>query len=109
MSGKKSRLRHLDIQRQILLAESELNRIHLLQDLERLQTEWRQISGMVKAAASVTSSVAKAGALVLFVRRLLRGLKSSADTETARNSLVTKLFKGITAGISFWETLRPRP
>jgi len=109
MFDKRSRLERLDIQRQILLAESELNRIHLLQDLERVQNEWRQVSSIAKAAASVTSSVTKVGAFVLFARRLLRGLKSGAEAQSAKKSFVGKLFKGITAGFSFWETLRPRP
>lgn len=109
MFGKRSRLEHLDTQRQILLAESELNRIHLLQDLERLHSELRQLSRIARAAASITSSVAKAGTFVLFARRLLHGFRSGSDTAPAKSSFITKLLKGITAGFSFWETLRPRP
>jgi hypothetical protein len=106
MSGEKSRLAHLDTQRQILLAESELNRIHLLQDLERLQNEWHGVSRVAKTAVSVTSSVARMGALILFARRLLRGVKRGAtDGEPAKSTFISKVFKWVHAGFSFLETL----
>lgn len=108
MFSKKSRLTYLNTERQILLAESDLNRIHLLEDLKQLQSEWQQVSQVAKTAFSVTSTVAKAGAFVLFARRLLRGFKAGAGTEPGKNSFMAKVFKGISTGLSFLETFRSR-
>jgi hypothetical protein len=110
MPGKKSRIELLHAERQILLAESELNRIQLLQEIERLRHECHRVAETLKTAGSVASSVAKAGALFLFVRRLFRGTgaKSDSNAKPAKNSFIPNLLKGLGAGFSFWESIRSR-
>jgi hypothetical protein len=100
----------LHAERQILIAESELNRIQLQQDVERLRHECHRLAETFKAAGSVASSLARAGAIFLFVRRLFRGAAVPPDSETkpAKNSFIPNLLKGLGTGFSIWESLRSR-
>ncbi len=109
MPGQKSKLESLRAQRQILLAESELNRIHLLQDLQNLRIEYHRVADTVKTAGAVASSIAKAGSFLLLFRRAFRRLKSTPQkTSTGNSTLVSQMFNGVKTGFSIWQAFRAR-
>ncbi|HEY1661517.1 MAG TPA: hypothetical protein VGI03_03795 [Verrucomicrobiae bacterium] len=98
----------LHAERQLLLAESELNRIQLLQDLENLRHEYHRVADTIKSAGNVASSLAKVGGFVLLFRRFFRRMQPSPKTTTESSSLVSELFNGVKTGFSIWQAFRAR-
>ncbi len=105
-------MKHLETQRQILLAESELNRAQLLKDIERLHDEWGHLTATAKIAGSVVSSFAKFGTMFLFLRRvtrLARGRNNGAmGSHSKSKSMLGSLLSSVGTGLFFWDKLRSR-
>ena len=60
MHGKRPRLKPLEARKQLLLAESELNRARLLQVWNRLKNEARRLSHQTRPVGSFASLAAAA-------------------------------------------------
>jgi hypothetical protein len=107
MPNHRSQLEILNAQRQILLAESELNRIQLTQDIRRLRDEYHRMAETFKAARSIVSSAARIGGFFLLFRRFIRH-KQTQPKPSTNGSFISALFNGMKTGLSLWETFRSR-
>lgn len=69
MSGKNPPISHLELRKQLLLAESELNRAQLVEELETVADGVRSISHRAKSLGLIVSSTAMlVGAFAAFRR-----------------------------------------
>jgi hypothetical protein len=105
MFGKNPRLNPLELRKQLLLAESELNRTQMVQ-------EWQTIANGVHtlgAQAKSIGSFASAGALLVATVAAFRHSKAKpVDTDTKPSWLQTVL-KGAKLAGSIWLAFRARP
>ena len=104
MLGRDSRIGPLASRKQLLIAESELNRAQLIGDLAELRSGVRALTGRVKSFGSIASSAAV----------LLAGLVAFKRTRSvladAKHSWRQTLLKGAGLLSTFWLALRsPRP
>ncbi len=103
-----SRLKSLEAQRRILLAESDLNRVHLLRELAQMKEETQALIKPLKTLAGIASTAAKIG-LVLSLWRRFRPKDRRAgnsDHDRSHHPFVTNLFRGMRTGLFLWRTLR---
>jgi hypothetical protein len=103
MSGKKNRLTPLEVRKQMLLAESELNRVQLIHEWNGLKNEIHHLMRPLRTVGAVASSVAKAGAAFSLLRRLW-----SRGESKEKKSWVSMLLDGAKTGASLWLMLRSR-
>jgi hypothetical protein len=103
MSGKKNRLTPLEVRKQMLLAESELNRVQFIHEWNDLKNELHRLTGPLRTVGAVASSVAKAGATFSLLRRIWSGGGSNQ-----KKSWVSKLLDGAKTGASLWLMFRSR-
>jgi hypothetical protein len=94
MSGKKSQLTPLATRKQLLLVESELNRVQLLNEVRDFKNEIHHLRHQVCAIGSVASSAAKLAATFFH------------HDEGKKSSWVSTLLHGMQAGASLWRLLR---
>lgn len=69
MSGKNSRLKALASRKQLLVAESELNRVHLLHEVDTLAGGVRSLANQAKTIGSIAAAVAALVAGLSSLRR----------------------------------------
>jgi hypothetical protein len=103
MSGKKTRLTPLEARKQMLLAESELNRVQFIHEWSELKNELHHLTGPLRTAGAVASSLARAGATFSILRRLW-----SRGGAKEKKSWVSTLLNGAKAGASLWLMLSSR-
>jgi hypothetical protein len=102
MFGNHSAMNPLTARKQLLIAESELNRVVLAADLTTLTAGVRALTGVAKSSGSITLLVAT---LVTGVTLLRRGKSASAE---ARPSWLQKILK-VTGVISpLWAAFHRR-
>ncbi|MFZ0826414.1 MAG: hypothetical protein WAO02_03230 [Verrucomicrobiia bacterium] len=103
MFGKKPRLNPLESRKQLLIAESELNRAQLVQ-------EWLVLADGVHSLADragfISSVMSAAGSLMAGLASFRRTRSASADKRT---SWWQALLKGAQLAGSLWSEFRPRP
>jgi hypothetical protein len=101
MSGKNYSLTPLEVRKQLLLVESELNRVQLLNDVRALQHEIQLVTNHVRAIGSFASSVAKMADTVSSI-----GSAFSHDEKDKRSkpSWISSLINGARTGASLWTT-----
>ena len=102
MPGKELQLTPLEARRQMLLKESELNRIQFLHEWNEWKGEIRRLKEPLQAAGAFISGAAKAGAVVSLLRRMLRRHKAAGEGK----SWISSLLDGAKAGISLWTLFR---
>jgi hypothetical protein len=103
MFGKNPRVNPLESRKQLLVAESELNRAQLVQ-------EWQTMADGVRSVAdraSTISSLASAAASLIAGLASFRRAKSAPGDE--RPSWWQTLLKGAPLAGSLWSKFRPRP
>lgn len=104
----KSHLKSLDAERRILLAESDLNRVYLIRELDRMKEETRALIKPVKTLGSIASTAARIG-LVISIWRRVRRFKARPEENSDHHSffpIVFNLFRGMKTGLSLWRRLR---
>jgi hypothetical protein len=102
MSGKNPRLKPLQSRKQLLLAESELNRAQMMQDMAALTAEVHALGNRAKSFGSIASSAAVlATGLVAF----RRGKVADLD---AKPSWVRTVLKGAGLVSNLWLAFRPK-
>jgi hypothetical protein len=102
MSGKKSQLSPRQTRKQLLIAESELNRVRLSEEWQYMTHEVRDLAHRAKTIASWASSAAL---LVAGLRALRRAAPASG---TAKVSWFKKLLNGARMASTLWLAFGPR-
>ena len=103
MFEKNPRMNSLKSRKQILIAESELNRAQLVGDLAALTADVRTLTDRAKSFGSIASSAA---VLVAGLAAFRRGKPVDAD---AKPSWLRTILKGAGLISTFWLAFRPRP
>ena len=102
MSGKNVRVTPLASRKQLLIAESELNRAQLV-------WEWEAVTDDVHA---ITHQAQTVGSLAASVATLVAGLASSRrekSAATGRPAWLQTILQGADLVSSIWSEFRPRP
>jgi len=103
MFGKNPRMNPLQARKQLLIAESEINRVQLLQ-------EWQTMADGVRSVAHRARSIQT---LVLAAASLISSLVSFRRTKSApageKLSWWQTLLKGAQLAASLWAEFGPRP
>jgi hypothetical protein len=103
MPGKNFRLTPLESRKQLLLVESELNRVQLLNELRDLKNEIHRLENQVCAVGSLASSAAKLATIFSAIRS---AFTHRADVKNGKPSWISTLLNGARAGASIWGALR---
>jgi len=101
MSGKNPRLSSLESRKQLLLAESELNRAQLVQELRSVAERIRPVTDRAEIIRSLVADAAGLIAGLAFFRR-----QKSAGVEP-KPSWWQTLLKGAQLAGALWSGLRP--
>ena len=88
MFGNNPRVNPLASRKQLLVAESELNRAHLVQEWVAMTAGVRTLTGRVKSFGSIASA---AGLLVAGLAAFRRGNSGSADVKPAWFQAILKV------------------
>jgi hypothetical protein len=103
MFGKNPELTPLELRKELLVAESELNRVQLIQEGEAMSGAVRTVAGRLK----IFGSIASAGALVVTAVTALR--RGRAAPAAGKTSWVSMALKGARLAGSLWLAMRARP
>ena len=87
MFGKKPRLNPLELRKQLLIAESELNRAQMAGDMAALMAGVRTLTSRAKSFGSIASSAA---VLVAALAAFRRGKPAGADTKPSWRQTLLK-------------------
>jgi len=102
MFGPISQLNSLQSRKQLLLAESELNRAHLIEDLAALTADVRSLTEHAQSFNSITSSAA----MLVTGLAALRGAKPPASAP--KRSWMQTLLNGAGLLSLAWRVLRSK-
>jgi putative intracellular protease/amidase len=102
MFGKKPCLNPLESRKRLLIAESELNRVHLVQEWQAMADGVRSIADRAGTISSVASATAS---LIAGLASFRRNRCASAD---GKFSWWQTLLKGAQLAGSLWAKFRPR-
>ena len=102
MFGKNPRLTPLELRKQLLITESDLNRIRMLEDAQQITGGLRNLAGRMKTVGSIASAAAVLGAGVA----TFRGGKEAPTA--AKPSWFQNILKCAQLASSFWFTFRGR-
>jgi len=100
MSGKYPRMNSLESRKQLLIAESELNRAQLVQEWQTMASEVHSLTSQARTISSIATAVAT---LVAGLSSL-RHKKSAPEAE--KPSWWKTLLKGAGLAGSFWQAFR---
>jgi hypothetical protein len=103
MSGKTTGLTALEMRRQLLVVESELNRAHLLNECREVRKGINHLTGQIGVLAQLTESAVNIGTSFA---GFFRGMSGGKKPEEGRKpSWIATLLEGARAGISLWTTI----
>lgn len=102
MFGKEPALTPLELQKRLLIAESEINRAELRQEWEKLAAGLGGLADRAKTIGTYASVVAALVAGLATVRR------SKAAPGDAKRSWMRTVLKGLRVAASLWLALRAR-
>ena len=103
MFGKNPRMNPLESRKQLLIAESELNRVQLAGEMAALTADVRTLADRAKSFGSIASSAA---VLVAGLAAFRRGKPVDADAKPSR---LQTILKGAGLISTLWLAFRPRP
>jgi len=92
----------LETRKQLLLVESELNRVHLLNEVHDFKNEIHHLQQQMQAISSMASAAAKLAATFSTVGRAF----SHRDEGGNKTSWISTLLDGVQTGTSVWLLLR---
>jgi len=102
MSGKKPPVNSLELRKQLLIAESEINRAQLRQ-------EWRAVTDGVRCVADRAKTLGSfASAAAALMAGLVAFRRSKAPPDTGKSSWVRTVLKALRLAGSIWLAFRPR-
>jgi len=103
MFGKNTRVSPLELRKQLLIAESEINRVRMLEEWQGITEGIRSVTDRAKSVSSLTSAAALlAAGVCAFWRKKV--LPASAKTSWLQTAL-----KGAKLAGSIWLAFRARP
>lgn len=102
MFGKNPRVNPLELRKQLLIAESELNRAQLSEEWQTMTRGVHSFASRVKSVGSVASAAAL---LVAGMSAFRRGRAAPAD---AKPSWIHRMLKGARLASSIWFAFRAR-
>ena len=102
MFGKKPCVNALELRKRLLIAESEINRVQLI---ENWQTMAEDVRGLAAGVKSISSLASVAAMLVTGVSALRR---SKSASTTAKPSWLQSALKGARLAGSLWLAFRAR-
>ena len=102
MFGKEPHVSPLALRKQLLIAESELNRAQLSTDWQAMA---RGVSDLAHRAKAIAAWASSAALLVAGVKALRRGPPAP---ETAKSSWFQKILNGARAASTIWFAFRAR-
>jgi len=97
------RVNPLQLRKELLIAESELNRAQLIEDWQAMTVGVRTLTARVKSISSLASAVALLVAAGSAFRR------ERAATESAKSSWLQMAIKGAEVAGSLWLAFRAKP
>jgi hypothetical protein len=97
MPQTKPKLTALEVRKQMLLLESDLNREQLIEAIEKWKEEFHHSKEQLTKVSSLASTAAKAFATFSSIRRLFSGRSSSG-----KKSWLSYIFDGVSTGTSLW-------
>ena len=101
MSGMKSGLTPLLVRKQLLLAESEVNRVQLQHEWQCLEKETRALACHAQSVCSAVTSVAAMGIAGCNAFREFRAARCQGKT-----SWLATLINGVRLGTALWTSFR---
>jgi len=105
MFGKQSSLTNLGIRKQLLVAEAEVQRAQMRQELEVIETGVRGFGGQARSIGSIAS----VAALLIAGLSALRSARARArrlDRNGHHSSFFSKIFGGARLASTVWLALR---
>jgi hypothetical protein len=104
MSRKTTDLTGLQTRKQLLVVESELNRVQLVAEWREMKVGIEHLAGQVMAVGSMAESAAKIGTSFA---GFFRGFSTQKKNDDGKKpSWISTVFSGARAGISLWSALR---
>ena len=103
MFGEKPPLSPLESQKQLLIAESELNRAQLSEEWHTIAHEVRNLAHRAKTIAACASSAALLGAGIIMALR-----RGSTAPGTTKSSWFQTILKGARVASTIWFVFRAR-
>jgi hypothetical protein len=102
MPEKNSRLSPLESRKRLLLAESELNRAQMVQDLGALKSD---VSALVDRVKSLDSIASTAGVLISGLAAFRGGKPENGD---GKSHWLRRIIKGASLVSTIWRAFRPK-
>jgi hypothetical protein len=103
MFGKKSHVTPLELRKQLLIAESEINRAQLIQECQTMADGVRTLAHRARTISSLVAAAASLSAGLAAFRR------SKSVPAGEKPSWWLTLLKGAQLAGSLWSEFRPRP
>ncbi len=102
MSGTKSRLTPIEVRKQLLLAESDVNRVQLLHEWQSLERGARELARHTQSICSAVTSIVSMG---------IAGFNAFRDLHATRRrhgktAWFSTLINGVRLGTSLWTSFR---
>jgi CII-binding regulator of phage lambda lysogenization HflD len=104
MSGKTIGLTPLETRKQLLLMESEMNRLQWEHELRELKAALHQIQHQAQAVGSLASSAARLATVISDIH----GAFSQRAENNGNKSFLSKMFNGLRMGTSLFGAFRRR-
>ena len=102
MFGTNPRINPLELRKELLIAESDLNRVRILGEAQQMANGLRGLAGRLKTVGAIASGAAVLAAGVA----AFRGSKEAPTA--AKPSWFQNILKGAQLASSFWFTFRGR-
>jgi len=102
MPGQYSCLNALAVRKRLLIAEADLQRQQLREELTLIETNLHELGAQARSASSILT----AGSLALASFWLMRRIKRTKSD--SRSGMLSKLWRGAKMAASLWLALRPQ-
>jgi hypothetical protein len=104
MPGKTNGLTALEMRKQLLVVESELNRAQLAHDLQAVTARIHHVTRQLGALGTLASTMGEFGPMIAeFFKGFSRPKKNDGDEKA---SWLSRLFTGIRSGVDLWTAFR---
>jgi hypothetical protein len=89
MPRKISQLKSLEVRKQLLLAESEVNRAELIKEIDHVKGEFARVKKNIRTVGSIASTAALVATAVSVFHHRFNGSDNSNNTEHKSSSKVS--------------------